>query len=136
LSLRQDEVIRRLPENGFNISKTAREVGYTEQGSRSGTLYASLRKKIAKAFNPEQLKADLLKAEKDFTKAEDNSNRARMLELRAKILGLTKEQSNTQVSVFTGDMIKDLPALDITENAPKHGVDKNDNTQAQSIVNY
>jgi len=36
-----------------------------------------------------------------------------MLELRAKVLGLTKEQSNTQVAVFTGDMIKDLPPIEV-----------------------
>jgi len=113
MTLKQDELIRRLPSNAYNISKTAREVGYTEQGSRAGTLYESLRKKIAKAYNPDQVKADILKAEKDFAKDKDNSNRARMLELRAKVLGLTKEQSNTQVSVFTGDMIKDLPPIEV-----------------------
>ena len=113
MTLKQQEVINRLPSNGFNIAKTCREVGYTYSSSRAGSLYASLRKKIEKAYNPDQVKADILKAEKDFAKDKDNSNRARMLELRAKVLGLTKEQSNTQVAVFTGDMVKDLPPIEV-----------------------
>jgi hypothetical protein len=95
-SLKIDEVIRRLPENGYNVSKTAREVGYTEQGSRSGTLYETLRKRIAKHYNPEAIKDKILKAEQTFLKAEDYSNYARMLELQAKILGLTKEVHSAQ----------------------------------------
>lgn len=130
MTLRQDELIKRLPQNGYNIGKTAREVGYTQQGSRSGTLYASLRKKIEKAFSKEAVQADIIKAEKDFAKSEDNSNRARMIELRAKILGLTKDQNNTQVSVFTGDMIKDLPPIDTTARSQRD-VDNNSSDQAE-----
>lgn len=117
MSLRQDQLIAKLPKNGYNISKTAREVGYTEQSSKAGSLYNSLRKKIDKAFNADQVKADILKAEKDFTKAEDHSNRARMLELRCKVLGLGKE-TPTQVNVAIVDAIDREKARDILDDTP------------------
>ena len=90
-SLKIDEVIRTLPENKFNIAESMRKAGYSAQGVRSGANYANIRKRIDKYYNPERIKQDILKAEQDFAKDKDNSNRARMLELRAKILGLTKE---------------------------------------------
>jgi len=117
-SLKIDEAVRRLPEVGYNMAEAMRQAGYTPQSAHAGTSYARLRARIEKAYNPEKIKADILKAEQDFAKDKDNSNRARMLELRAKILGLTKEQSNTQVSVFTGDMIKELPPIDISQEKP------------------
>ena len=119
-TLKQERLIAGITDK-HNIGKTvqdiAKEAGYSDSYA-SSLVYRDIRKdkiasRIAKAYNPEQVKADILKAEKDFAKDKDNSNRARMLELRAKVLGLTKEQSNTQVSVFTGDMIKDLPPIDI-----------------------
>lgn len=118
MSLRQDMLIKKLPENGYNIAKTAREVGYSEQGSRSGTLYASLRDKIAKAYDPEQIKKDILKAEKDFSKEKDNSNRARMLELRARIQGLGKDSNATQVNVNINDTIEKLKRSDVVDVKP------------------
>ena len=102
MTLKQDEFIKRLPENGFNISKTAREVGYTEGSSKAGSLYNSLRPKIQKAFSPDGVKADIVKYEKKFLKDGDNSNLARMVELRSKASGLTKEQPLTGSPVFVG----------------------------------
>ena len=125
MTLKQDRLCEAII-NPQNIKKPlceiAKEVGYSDSVSTS-RIYKEVRKsqiakKIQKAYNPERIKADILKAEQDFAKDKDNSNRARMLELRAKILGLTKEQSNTQVSVFTGDMIKDLPPIDISQEKP------------------
>jgi len=116
-SLKIEEVVKRLPSNEYNISKTMREVGYAKSTSVSGQQYGRIRKAIEKAYNPEQIKRDILKAEKDFEKDKDNSNRSRMLELRAKILGLTKEQTQTSVSVFTGDMVKDLPPIDVSTSS-------------------
>jgi len=117
MTLKQEEAIKNLPNTGFNISKAMRQAGYTEQGSRAGNNYARLRAILAKRYNPDELKAEIVKYERLFLKNKDFSNLARMVELRAKILGLTKEHSNTQVSVFTGDMIKDLPPIAIdTDN--------------------
>jgi len=115
MTLRQDMLIKQLPENGFNIAQTARKVGYTEQGSRSGTLYASLRAKIEKAFSPDAVKAKVLKAERKFIKDDDNSNYARMVELQTRIAGLGKDSSATQVNVNINDTIAKLKgeAIDV-----------------------
>jgi len=120
MTLKQERLIEGITDKrniGKTVQNIAKEAGYSDSYAKS-LVYRDIRKdkiasRIAKAYNPEQVKADILKAEKDFAKDKDNSNRARMLELRAKVLGLTKEQSNTQVSVFTGDMIKDLPPIDV-----------------------
>ena len=100
MTLKQQEVVKQLPENGYNIAKTMRKVGYTAQGSRSGSNYATIRKAVEKAYNPEQIKADIRKAEQDFMKAGDNSNRARMLELRAKVCGLGRDTQVNQVNII------------------------------------
>jgi hypothetical protein len=115
-SLKIDEAVRRLPEAKYNKAEAMRLAGYTNQSAHAGTSYARLRKRIELAYNPEAIKADILKAEAKMLKDNDNSNLCRLIELRAKILGLTKEQSNTQVSVFTGDMLKELPPIDVTQN--------------------
>lgn len=100
MTLKQEQFIAKLPKNNYNMAETMREVGYSDSTTRSGRMYALLRAKVNKAYDPERVKADILKAEKDFAKDKDNSNRARMVELRAKITGLTKEHQVNQVSVF------------------------------------
>lgn len=125
MTLKQEEVLKRLPSNHFNLSQTMREVGYSQSSSRSGRMYAMLRAKVLKAYDPEQVKADILKAEKDFAKAGDNSNRSRMLELRAKACGITKEQSTAQVSIFQA-LKQDIAQLETGKTAepePKTIVD-------------
>jgi len=117
-SLKIDEAIRKLPEVNYNKAEAMRQSGFTKAGAYAGNNYERLRKRLAKVYNPEGIKAKILKAEQKFIKDNDNANYARMLELQAKILGLTKEQSNTQVSVFTGDMIKELPPIDISQEKP------------------
>jgi hypothetical protein len=115
MTLKQDEVIKRLPGNGYNIAASLRDAGYSSASCRAGTVYASLRRKIDKYYNPDRIKADILKAEQDFAKEKDNSNRARMLELRAKILGLTKElNAGQQVMVNINDTLAQLrkPPID------------------------
>lgn len=120
MTLKQDELVKRLPENDYNIAKTMRDVGYSKQSSRAGSLYASLRKKIEKAYNPEQIKADILKAEAKMLKDNDNSNLCRLIELRAKILGLTKEvNAGQQVMINITDTLDKLKApkpIDVTHD--------------------
>jgi len=108
--------------NRQNIGKTvqelAKEAGYSDSYA-SSLVYRDIRRdkiasRIAKAYNPEQVKADILKAEKDFAKGKDNSNRARMLELRAKILGLTKDNNAQAVQVNINDTIEKLRINSIT----------------------
>jgi hypothetical protein len=103
MTILQDELITRLPENNFNVSKTARKVGYKESSSKSGLLYEAIRRKLAKAYNPEAFKAKILKYENKFIKDGDNSNLMANLTLQAKILGLTKEQTLVQVNQIDVD---------------------------------
>ncbi len=108
-SLKIDEAVRILPEVKYNKAEAMRRVGFTKQGAYAGNNYERLRKAIAKAYNPDTLKAKILKAEQIFIKAEDYSNYARMLELQAKILGLTKEvNAGQQVMVNINDTIDKL----------------------------
>ena len=100
MTLKQQEVVKQLPQNGYNIAKTMRKVGYTDSTSNSGQQYGRIRKLIEKAYNPEQIKADIRRAEADFAKAGDNSNRARMLELRAKVCGLGRDTTINQVNII------------------------------------
>jgi hypothetical protein len=123
-TLKQQMVINKLPENGYNIGKTMRQVGYTYQTSRDGSTYARLRKHIEKAYNPEQIKADIRKAEKDFEKDKDNSNRARMLELRAKVSGLTKDNTQVNANIIGDEAIKGI--------IDRAGVKSIDPSQAQT----
>ena len=107
-----------MPQNGYNMAKTMREVGYTEQSSRAGSLYASLRKKVEKWYNPDKVKEDILKAEKDFAKSSDNSNRARMIELRAKIAIPRVDSPAIQVNLFD-KYASDLPPLPVEQPVDK-----------------
>jgi hypothetical protein len=108
MTIKQDELIKRLPDNGYNVSKTARLVGYTEQSSRSGMLYESLRKRMAKAYSPDEVKAKIVKAEKKFVKDNDNSNYARMIELQAKVAKLTQDSITHQSVVNINDTLNKL----------------------------
>lgn len=121
-SLKLDEVIRDLPKNNYNIAETMRSKGYAKSTTRSGQQYARIRKRIEKAYNPEAIKADILKAEADFAKDKDNSNWARMLELRARIQGLGKDSTATQVNVNINDTInklKEAEPIDVTTSQSK-----------------
>jgi len=120
-TLKQERLIAGIT-NRQNIGKTvqelAKEAGYSDSYA-SSLVYRDIRRdkiasRIEKAFNPEQVKADILKAEKDFAKGKDNSNRARMLELRAKILGLTKDNNAQAVQVNINDTIEKLRINSIT----------------------
>lgn len=124
MTLKQEQFIAKLPENGYNMAKTMRQVGYSEQSSRSGTLYASLRARMAKLYDPEVIKAKIVKVEKAFAKSGDNSNLARMIELQAKIAGLTKDQGNTQVTaIFPGVTDKAKQVIDAASGGSQQGIE-------------
>jgi hypothetical protein len=107
MGLKMEETIKRLPSTGYNIYQAMKESGYSSATCRSGAQYALIRKRIAKAYDPEQIKADIRRYERKFEKEQDNSNLSRMVELRSKIAGLTKE-NNTQVNAVIVDAIKEL----------------------------
>ena len=128
MSIRQDRLVEAIG-NEVNNHKTLADigkvVGYSVSYSKS-RLYQNVSKgklaeKIKKAYNPDTLKAKILKAEQVFMKAEDYSNYARMLELQAKILGLTKEvNAGQQVMVNIDSTIAKLKQpnpIDVTTSS-------------------
>lgn len=90
MSLLQEQLIKNLPKNNYNISKTAREVGYSLASSRSGTVYQSLRNhaRFKEYFTADSVKRDIRKVKKLVLKKEDYTNYIRATELESKILGL------------------------------------------------
>ena len=70
-----------------NLSKAMKDSGYTEQGSRAGTNYRTLRKYTQEKFDfkPEETKEKILDAQRRFKKAKDATNECRMIELEARI---------------------------------------------------
>jgi len=130
-TLKQERLIAGITDR-HNIGKTvqdiAKEAGYSDSYA-SSLVYRDIRKdkiaeRIAKKWSAESVKADIEKAERDFKKDKDNSNRARMLELRAKILGLTKEvNAGQQVMVNINDTLEKLRSKPI-ETECKDAQDK------------
>uniref|UniRef100_A0A6M3IYB8 Uncharacterized protein n=1 Tax=viral metagenome TaxID=1070528 RepID=A0A6M3IYB8_9ZZZZ len=114
-SLKIDNAIRILPDVNYNRAEALRQAGFSKASSRAGTTYATLRKRLDLYYNPEAIKRDILKAEEDFAKAGDNSNRARMLELRCKILGLSRDNNVQTAVINVNDTISKLkiePSVD------------------------
>ncbi len=73
------------PENGYNIAKCMRKVGYKLSTTRDGSTYNRLRKTTQEIFSPDKSKRKILKAQKLFKTEKDNTNYARMIELEARI---------------------------------------------------
>ena len=92
MTLKQKMLLEKLPENGYNISKTARQVGYSEQTSRSGNMYNQLRRVtgIEELYSIEGIKKIQKQALKTFKKAKDYSNTQRAIEHMGIIAGVKR----------------------------------------------
>jgi len=99
-----------------SIASALRDNGYSPQSCRAGIVYANLRKRMEKEYTPERIKAKIVKAEKDFTKDKDNSNRSRMIELQAKVCGLTKDNVVAQQFIFEGTELPDITVKPVENN--------------------
>lgn len=104
MTLRQKMLIKKLPENNYNISKTAKLVGYKESYATS-VIYQNIRKNkmkeyLEKWFNEEQTKKEIRQALKRFKSEKDNSNYSRLLELQSKILGMQKDISENRTELI------------------------------------
>jgi hypothetical protein len=90
MTLKQKLFLKKLPENNYNISKTAKQVGYSDRTAVS-TVYTqiknskSLQEKIKEIYEPEKIKFRIEQARKRFKKDKDSSSECRMIELEAKI---------------------------------------------------
>lgn len=94
MTLKQKLTLKNLPKNGYNISKSMREAGYTEQSSKAGSQYNSLRRFTSKLdfFDPEIIKRDIASTRRLAKKAKDITNLNRIDEHRAKIAGIITEK--------------------------------------------
>ena len=105
MTLKQERLIEALtnPDNNSkSLNRIGKEVGYSEDYAKSG-LYQEVRNpkimaRLQKAWSKEAVQVEVDKATKLFKKAKDNSNYARMLELKAKAVQLTKENNLVQVN--------------------------------------
>lgn len=88
-TLKQEMLLKKLPENNFNLYKTAKEVGYSESYANS-RIYDYVRKcKGTKDyFDSEQVKKRIKKIYKRLESSDDATNINRSLELQAKIAGI------------------------------------------------
>jgi len=95
-TLKQQAFLKELPRNGFNISKTARQVGYSDASSRNGTQIKRLREVASnKYFDEALIRREYKKALKDTKKEKDRTNTLRTLEGMARIEALfTDKQIN------------------------------------------
>ena len=108
MSIKQDEAIRQIPLNNFNMSKAMRKAGYTEQGSRAGNNYARLRKRLEKLYDPETIKADISKYRQILADKEEWSNLVALLTLQAKITGLSKDNAINQTNIIQDKDIQNI----------------------------
>lgn len=94
MTLRQKMLLKELPNNNYNISKTAKKVGYSDSYATS-VIYPNIRKNksIEKFYNEDNIKKEIKKALKDFIKNKDNTNRSRILELVTKIAGMITDKA-------------------------------------------
>ena len=118
-SQRIADTLKALPSNKGNIAASMRQAGYALSTTRSGQQYARIRKRLDKYYSDDQIKADILSAEQDFKKSGDNAARCRMIELRTKVKGLTKDVAIAGVSVSIGDTIAQLKGQHSVEVSPK-----------------
>ena len=95
MSLKQEKVLKELPKNNWNMHQSMLNAGYSEQSARSGSQYQALRNFTQRKgfWTEESIRREIKKALRDFKKEKDNSNRARMLELSSKILGMQIDKS-------------------------------------------
>ena len=99
------EVIKRLPDNDYNVSKTAREVGYSNSYANT-LIHTTIRKYIQRDEN--ELREEFIKGlDKDIKrfkkKDKDNSNYVRVKELKSKILGLQIDKSESKYMFIPED---------------------------------
>lgn len=115
MTLKEQALLKELPNNGYNISKTARKVGYKKSTSKGGKLYQQLRRttNINELFTIEGIKRVQEEALKKYAHDNDNSNLQRGIEFSGKIAGVTdKSEVKSSIDITEkqeiGDYIRAL----------------------------
>ena len=95
MTLRQKMLLKELPNNNYNIAKTAVKVGYSKSYA-----YHDIHKnlvspcsKVREYFTEATVKRDIKKIKKLTLKAKDYTNALRATELETKILGMITEKT-------------------------------------------
>jgi len=126
---------------GKSIKGSMLEAGYTE-----ATAHHSSTEGVVKRCEPElmaEVKASdisvdwvISKLNQEMVKTDCRaSDRVRILELLGKYLNMFKDSQSTQTIVFTGDIVKDLPPIDIESvNNSKAPIDIEPMTQPPNNV--
>ena len=99
MTLKQEQVIKQLPHNNFNLSKTMRQVGYSDSTSKSGEQYRILRNHTSKYFDEESVKRDLKRVMREARKAKDFTAQLRSLESQARIMSMYKDNTSLKADI-------------------------------------
>ena len=91
MTLKQELVLKNLAKNGYNISKTMRECGYTQATSLNGTEINRLRRLAKDRWTEEEVRKEIDQHKKACKKANDLANVSRMIELKTKCLGMQRD---------------------------------------------
>lgn len=93
-TLRQKMLLKELPNNNYNISKTAQKVGYSESYANHDIHRVLVKSgSLKEYFNEDTVKKDIKRVKKLVLKAKDYTNYLRATELQSKILGMQIDKS-------------------------------------------
>jgi hypothetical protein len=101
MTLRQKKFLEELPKNNYNISKTAKKVGYSDNTSTS-KIYDLVRnsKNIKEYFTEQTVKRDIKKVKRLVLQNKDYTNFIRATELESKILGLQVDKAEIKSTII------------------------------------
>ena len=99
MTLKQAQVIKELPNTGYNIAESMRRAKYAPSSVRAGTQYRTIRKLTRQMdfLDPERITADIDKTYKQADKIPELRDRvaakSRIEEHRAKLAGMIIDKS-------------------------------------------
>lgn len=94
MTLKQQALMKELPKAGHNLTKAAKNVGYSDSYAESRLHnYVKNCKGMKVYFDEETVRRDIKKVKKLVLKSKDYTNFIRATELESKILGLQIDKS-------------------------------------------
>ena len=121
MTLRQKMLLKELPNNNYNISKTAKKVGYSKSYAEHDIHRNLVKSRSLKEFFSEDVFwKDYKRLRKELSKTKDYTNRLRLQELFSKILGMQVDKAEiTQVDKTDNQFSLDrLSRISASENKP------------------
>ena len=108
MTIRQQQVIQRLPKNKYNISKSLREAGYTEYSSKAGHQIARIRNVAIKAGilpSKQDIADNFILNRSTALKLKDLSNHNRANEALARCQGMFTDNIKADINDTRSDDI-------------------------------